>query len=452
MINYNEVKKLITEGKFSQARELLEKLIENGEETTEALNLLAFTYLQLGNFSKSIAALEKTAQLNPDSSAPLVNLGIIYNKKGELEKSVKYFARAEQIEPENPLAVYNYALALAELGEIHKAIEKYKRTIELEPKHYDALHNLSMLYLLNENCKEGWELFEYRFFTNELKRKEMPGTRWRGEDAKDKTLYVYSDQGFGDAIQFARMLKYARPKVKEIIFEVQIELLGLFKKFKYIDRVVPTRPDFSATAKYDLQIPLMSLPHTLGINKKNASFDFPYIFPDNEKSERWKALLDVPGKIKVGVAWRGNPVYAKNHIRSADVKHFKEIFKTRNAVFFSLQKDAYEREREFLMENEVADLSEYLSDFSETAAIMQNLDLIISTDTVIPHLAGAMAKPVFTLLSKIPDWRWGLNKSYTEWYPTMKLFRQTKTGDWKSVFVEAKKELEEFINKKPRIH
>ncbi len=445
-MNISEIKNLISKNKFAEAREHLEKYTEENSSDTDALNLLSLIYFQLGDFAKAVRTLERVAEINSNSAAPLINLGIIYYQKDEHAKALEYLRRAVEIEKDNYLARYNYALALAEIGETDEAIKNYSAAIELKPDYYDAYYNLSMLYLMKGNYEKGWEYYEYRFKCNELKRKELAGTRWHGETAKEKTLYVYSDQGFGDAIQFVRLLEEAKKRVKEVILETQIELLGLMKSLPYVDRVVPVRPDFSPVAKYDLQIPLMSLPYALKINDENIPDETPYLQADREKKTKWKALLESGKKIKIGIAWRGNPVYRKNHIRSTDVKYFKEIFKLPRTIFFSLQKDIYEREREFLLANEVVDMSEHLRDFSETAAIIDNLDLIITTDTVIPHLAGAFGKPVYTLLAKVPDWRWGISGETTPWYPTMKLFRQNERGDWKSAFDKALAETKKFID------
>ncbi len=443
-MNISEIKRLIESGKFSQARETLENYIRENDAHTDALNLLAFLYLQSGEFSKAVKTLERTAELNPESAAPLINLGIAHYQKEKYDKALDYLSRAVNTEPQNPLARYNYALALAESGKTDESIAQYEKAIEIKPDYYDAYYNLSMLYLLKKNYEKGFEYYEYRFKSNELKRKELEGKRWRGEDAKDKTLYVYSDQGFGDAIQFVRLLKLAKEKVGKIVLEVQAELLSLMKNSGLADKVVPTRPDFSPMSEFDIQIPLMSLPYALKLTPNSVPAEIPYIFSDDEKTERWKALLDAGDKLKIGIAWRGNPVYRKNHIRSANLKNFENLFRTKNAVFFSLQKNPYEREREFLLANEAVDLSEYLRDFSETAAIMQNLDLIITTDTVIPHLAGALGKKTWTLLAKFPDWRWGSDGDATPWYPTMKLFRQSEQGDWKSVAERVETELSKF--------
>ncbi len=446
-MNAKEIKKLIEQNKLNVALQTLENTLADNPNDVEALNLSAFIYFHKGNFSKAIKLFEQAAGLLENPSAGFVNLGIVYFQMENIEKALDYFSRAVEADESNAPAHYNYALALSEIGEIEKAIREYERTIELNDKYHSAYLNLSMLYLLTGEYENGWRYYEYRFLTDELKRKELPGKRWRGEEAKDKTLYVYSDQGFGDLLQFVRLLKIAKKKVGTVILEAQIELLELLKNSGVADRVVPSRPDFSATANYDLQIPLMSLPYALDINDDNIPQEIPYIKPDKEKVERWKSLLDVGDKMKIGIAWRGNPAYKKNHLRSTIVNNFKPLLNWKKAVFFSLQKDIYEREKEFLLANGVVDLSEYLRDFSETAAIMENLDLIITTDTVIPHLAGVLGKPVWTLLSYVPDWRWGMSDDRTKWYPQMKLFRQKERGKWKPVFEEVNSELSKLLTR-----
>ncbi|NOX18893.1 MAG: hypothetical protein GXO87_11500, partial [Chlorobi bacterium] len=305
-------------------------------------------------------------------------------------------------------------------------------------ENHQIKNNLGMALLRVKNYSEGWKKFESRFYTGELKRKEMPGRRWRGEIAKDKTLYVYSDQGYGDAIQFARFLKFARERVGKLIFEAQTEALPLFKDLEGVDKLCAVKPDFSTDEKYDLQCPLLSLPYALNIDENKITIHAPYIKADESEIEKWKSFFAADKKMKIGIAWKGNPVFARNELRSASIEYFTDLFSIKDASFYCLQKELTEKERATLNGFGVKTLSERFTDFSETAAAIANLDLIITTDTVIPHLAGALGKPVLLLLAFVSDWRWGTDETTAAWYPSVKIIRQKNIGNWNSVFDEVK--------------
>ncbi len=441
-----QVNNLLRDGKLKEADELVRYSLNKFPDEYSLLNLKAIILNYAGNVASSISLLDKIANLYPERSEVFVNKGIILLQNGEIGRAIEVFQLALKISPENSSAVYNYALALETIGNIEEAIIQYERAIEINSNNHSAFTNLGMLYLLKGNYDRGWEYYEHRFFTGELKRKELRGPRWKGEIARNKVLYVYADQGYGDVIQFSRFLREAKQRVGKLYFECQEELHELFKPMEGYDEIFASSLDFSPQANYDIQIPIMSLPLALKINEKSITVGESYLKADNFIVDKWRKYFSAYKGFKIGIVWRGNPVFKKNNIRSASLEYFIPLTKL-GVKLFSLQLNTTESERELMKECGIIDVSQYLTTFAETAGAMENLNLIVSTDTSVPHLAGALGKPVWLLLAKFPDWRWGLEGNSSKWYPTMKIFRQTEQNVWEKPFKEIEKELSRIVKK-----
>jgi Flp pilus assembly protein TadD/ADP-heptose:LPS heptosyltransferase len=432
-------KALMDKGEYLLAIEVLNRSLLRKGDDAETLNLLAANYSALGKFDEAEKYLKRLLAKENKNVNAIINLGIVLFNKKDFENAFMQFEQAKNLSPENSAINYNYAVALETSGNYEKAIEEYRCALELTPENHVVKNNLGMSLLRMKNYREGWKYFESRFFTGELKRQEMHGKRWDGEIAKEKTLYVYSDQGYGDAIQFSRFLKEAKKRVGKIIFEIQSELLPLYYGFKEIDKLVATKPDFSTNEKYDLQIPLLSLPYALNATNEMPEICFPYLTVEKQKAEKWKKYFT--GKKNIGFAWRGNHVFARNQIRSTSLDYFLQLSRETDVKFYSLQKNITEKEKNILRKNGIENIADKFIDFTDTAAAISNLDLVITTDTVIPHLAGVLDKPTFLLLAYVSDWRWGTDETVSSWYSSLTLIRQTNLGDWASVFEKVKEEL-----------
>ncbi len=435
----------LNSGKLLEAFNVINQGLELAPKNYHLLNLKGITASAIGDMPTAVNAFAEAIEVAPDNSGAYVNLGIILMNNNRLEEALDRFKQAIEKEPDNSLSRYNYALALEASGNIEEAIKEYELAVKLNPDNHGAFTNLGILYLLTGNFGKGLEYFEHRFYTGELKRKELPGRRWEGETAKDKILYVYADQGFGDVIQFSRLLKLARQKVGKIYFECQQELYDLMKSLEGYDELFISSVDFKPKSEYDLQLPLMSLPYALQLTKENIPSEVPYLQAPEDKLHYWKKFFSNYAGFNIGITWRGNPVFRKNNLRSATLENFLE-FKNPNVNLFSLQMPVSESEEKIMAEKGIVDISKLLLSFADTAAAIKNLDLIISTDTSLPHLSGALGKPVWIMLAKIPDWRWGLSGKTSDWYPTMKIFRQKELGFWDEPFGKAKGELRNLID------
>jgi hypothetical protein len=260
----------------------------------------------------------------------------------------------------------------------------------------------------------------------------------------DLTLLVHTEQGYGDSIQFVRFLKKARERSKaQIVLEGPLALLSLLRTVAGADQVIRAGDALPPIAA---EIPLPSLPGVLGIELSDLPLDIPYLTVPESSQSTWRERMadfaagsgsrDRAKALKVGFAWAGNPAQDQNAVRSCRLSHFARLASIPGVAWYALQKDADERalESEWPADSRAIALGPKCSDFTDTAAAICELDLVISVDTAVAHLAGALGRPIWTLLSHTPDWRWQLDRAASAWYPTMRLFRQPRWGDWDAVF------------------
>jgi hypothetical protein len=287
--------------------------------------------------------------------------------------------------------------------------------------------------------KEGWEDHESRFLKDKPSdSRDFGKSKWNGSPLHGKRILIASEQGFGDSIQFIRYLKFVKAKGGEIILECKPELKILFEGFSGIDEIVIKHGDEIPKVNYDCYIHLMSLPHALGLEE--IPRDGAYL---EAKKNIGELKGEDSGKFKVGIVWAGNPGQENDKNRSCKLEHFLDLKKVPGVQLYSLQKG----KSEDLKDIGVINLSGKIKDFADTAAIVKDLDLIISVDTSLAHLAGALGGKIWTLLSARADWRWFLDREDSPWYPSMRLLRQEKLGDWGSLFEDVCEELGKLVSK-----
>jgi ADP-heptose:LPS heptosyltransferase len=290
----------------------------------------------------------------------------------------------------------------------------------------------------------GWKEYEWRLKINARPSvKEFSQLLWDGSDISGKTILLYTEQGHGDAIQFIRYVPAVVQRGATIIVECQKELASLFQNVEGIKKVISIGEQLPA---FDLHCPLLSLPLKFNTTLDTIPAEIPYIKVNPLSTRKWKdKLSDDSSKLKVGLVWAGSQSHKDDRNRSFALNTFAPLAQFDNIVFYSLQKEKGSEQAKKPPEGmKLIDHMEEINDFSDTAALIENLDLVISVDTAVAHLAGAMGKPVWTLLPFVPDWRWLLNREDSPWYPTMKLFRQPSHSDWKSVIHKVAEELRSF--------
>ncbi|MEK6829201.1 MAG: tetratricopeptide repeat protein [Nanoarchaeota archaeon] len=431
-------------GKLEEAEFIYKKILEKNPRNPDAIHLLGLVAYQRGKHEEAINLIKKAIEINKNATY-YGNLGMVYDAINEDEKSEEAFETALSIDSEHTnayLAHYNLGIFLKDRGEFEGALEHYEKAIKLNPNFPEAHWNMGLILLMLGKFEEGWKECIYRFKKqNPSDSRAFGKPQWNGESLEGKKILIASEQGFGDSMQFIRYLPFVKEKKGYIILECKKELEKLFGNIKEVDKIITKEKDNALDKDFDYYIHLMDLPRIFRTNLKNIPNKVPYIKADQNLSKKFRQEFKT-GKFNIGIAWAGNPEQDNDKNRSTVFDKFKVLKEVSGIVLFSLQKG---KQEEQLDDSQIINLSNKMNDFSDTAALIENLDLIISVDTSVAHLAGAMGKPVWTLLTLHPDWRWLLDRNDTPWYPTMRLFRQKKKGDWDSLLSEVKKELEDYL-------
>ncbi len=358
---------------------------------------------------------------------------------GLFDESVAAYERAIAIDPGRPHMYYNLGSALKEAGRIEPAMVQLRRAVELKPDFYEASYSIALTQLLQGNWTEGWRGYELRWKCASFRspRRDFIQPMWDGADPQGRTILLHSEQGFGDTIQFVSLATLVAGRGAKVIVVCQPELRRLVSTVAGVDRVMGWDEPL---ADFDLHCPLLSLPYLLGLKLEQLPVAMAYVSAPAPDVEKWRQkLLDFPGVLKVGLCWSGGPHPRSRSIPLAAMTSLADVAGTR---FFSLQRGEHSAEDRAAREAlKLVDYTDQLNDFADTAGLIANLDLVISVDTAVAHLAGAMQKPVYMLLKFMPDFRWMLDREDSPWYPTMRLFRQAKAGDWGGVVQSVKEAL-----------
>jgi FKBP-type peptidyl-prolyl cis-trans isomerase 2/predicted TPR repeat methyltransferase len=411
----------------------------------DAYHNLGNAYKDTGKPDSAMECYQKALELDPAYANAHNSMGTLLQEKGEIDKAIESYKKAIEYKTDFYEAYFNIGTALQEKGRIDEAIKYYQDSLRIKSDFAEAHVRLSSALLLSENFEEGWQEYEWR---RKLRNQSLYGFSqplWDGSDISGRTILVYSEQGFGNTIQFIRYVPLIAGKGAKVIAECQKELKPLLDRMEGLEYVI-TQGD--GLPEFDVHCPLLSLPMIFGTDLQSIPAKVPYISADPEISKKWeeKIQAQAPG-IKIGLAWSGNPKFKKDRMRSCELRTFSPLAKIKGITYFSLQKDeAAEQAKSLPKGMKIVDFSDDIKDFGDTAGIIDNLDLVISVDTSVSHLAGALGKPVWTLIPFSPEWPWMLEREDSPWYPTMKLFRQPSAGDWQSVIKRVKKELEILIN------
>jgi hypothetical protein len=385
----------------------------------------------LGRLDEAIAAFQRALQIQPDLADVHANLARALNEQGRLSEAVAASRRALELDAALPEAHLNLANALVDLGHFDEALAAYERALKCRPDFELAKFNESLLLLLRGEYERAWPLYEARWASARLPERTFPKERWDGGPLHGQRVLIHGEQGFGDAIQFVRFTRLVAERGGEVVVECRPPLADLFRTAPGVSSVVAAGEPLPA---FDLHLPMLSLPLVFQTTLATLPRDAPYLLADPVKRAVWHERLGHFGAgLKVGLVWMGNPKQSVNRPRSLALSQLQPLLEIPGVQFFSLQvHGGAEQIRGVAGATAIADLTSHLHDFADTAAFMAELDLIISTDTSVPHLAGALGRPVWKLLQWVPDWRWGLEGERCPWYPTMRLFRQPALGDWAS--------------------
>ncbi|MDA8138509.1 MAG: tetratricopeptide repeat protein [Desulfobacteraceae bacterium] len=435
----------------------LEKAVQNYREVlsrhphlSTAQNNLGNIYLKQNRLDDAIECYRRVVDLEPRLAEGHFNLGSALRQAEIYEEAMASLLRAIQLKPDYADAWNNLALACKNIGDLDRSLTCFNRAIALDPELAVAHWNRSFVYLLQNQYLEGWIDFDWRFRIPQRKSIypfDLDGPRWSGELVPHAAILIHDEQGLGDTIHMVRYLPMVKARCRRLILETRKELVPLLKNAAGIDQLIVRSTNGRPEAKYDFHFPLLSLPRLFRTTPETAPGQQPYLLADRIKAEVWRNRLPSSG-MKIGLAWAGRPQHTNDRNRSCQLSQLRPILEMPGISFVGLQKGpATEQSKEFIGRSDFINLDAELSDFSDTAAVLTHIDLLITVDTAIAHLAGAMGKPVWVMIPFIPDWRWGMTSATTPWYPTMRLFRQPRPKDWEAVIQAMKKELEIFILK-----
>jgi hypothetical protein len=385
--------------------------------------------------------------IDPQNADAHYNRGVALQKMGRLEEALASYDQALRLSPDFAESHSARGTALSELGRFEAAIEDYDRAIELAPDYADAHSNKSLSLLLLGSFDPGWKVHEWRKKTfKRLGARTYPQPEWTGrQEISGKTLFIHWEQGLGDTIQFCRYAMLAEARGTKVILSVQDGLVRLLKDLSQTLEIIGSQ---SVPAKFDYHIALMSMPLAFKTDAGNIPAAVSYLRAEPERSVEWRTRLGDHG-FKIGIAWHGSQLGTELG-KSFPLNSLHGISKLPFVRLVSLQRHEGSEQLAALPEGmkveTLGDDFDFGPDaFLDTAAVMQTLDLVITADTAIAHVAAALGRPTWIALKRVPDWRWLLDRPDSPWYPTIRLFRQRTRDDWTNVFCEMEGELTRML-------
>lgn len=434
---YNLALLLLKKKEFNKAKIYLNKTIEFFPYDHELYNNLGICFLSEFNFIQAKENFQKALDIEPDNAQYYSNLGIVNEALHKYDEAIFYYKTAIQKSEDNPVFYYNMSDNI-NLIEIENKIEQQKNNISFADYAEHRL-NLGFLQLLKGDFKNGFKNYEWRFpaekkeINNSEKCLVSVNSKLSISEIKGKKVFVRREQGLGDMFQFSRYLKKLKDNDVYVIFECSENNIEVFKTLYGYDEIISNESNI--IPEFDYYIPIMSLPYFFETEIETIPSENPYLFSTDKLKSKWESFFSEYTEPRIGIVWEGSHTNKGNLTRSCPVNKFYDLAKRTGINFFSLQKNPSLFKLDKSSEI-IKDLSEEILTFEDTANIIEQLDLVITIDSSVAHLAGAMGKKTFLILSARPDWRWMLNKNFTPWYPSIKIFRQKYIFDWDSVFDE----------------
>jgi tetratricopeptide (TPR) repeat protein len=397
---------------------------------------------RLKRYDEALASYERAISLQPDHAASHFNRGTALLELLRYDEALVSFDRALAARPDFPEAHLNRGNALPELKRYDEALASYERATSLRPDYIDAHYNEALCRLLVGDFDRGWELNEWRWQSEQLRdgKRDFKQPLWLGtNEIAGKTMLLHAEQGFGDTFQFSRYVPLVAERGARVILEVQKPLRDLMSSVAGAEQVIcrgDPLPDF------DIHCPLFSLPLAFGTRLETIPSAVPYLRASPQAMTEWEGRLGPKHRPRIGLAWSGRLVPRDRSIPLRALLSLLDV----DATFVSLQKDVRSEDATALQErSDILHFGDALKDFSDTAAVIANLDLVISIDTSVANLAGALARPLWVMLLFTPDWRWMLDRDDSPWYPTARLFRQDATHAWDNVLTRVHTALRDFV-------
>ncbi|HEY5306321.1 MAG TPA: tetratricopeptide repeat protein [Pseudolabrys sp.] len=481
---------LVRQCRLDDAESYLLNILKAQRRNWHVLHLLAEIHLARSDYVKALEFMAAAMKANPDSTETQCNYGYILQKLERHDDALIYFKRALieapnnvstllncgtslyqlnrltealanfdgvlALEPKNVNALYNRANVLCELRRFDESFAAFAATLVQDPMHAGAHWNEGLARLLLGDFETGWEKYEWRWRAEGQKhqQRDFAQALWLGnEPLTGKTILVHAEQGYGDTLQFVRYLPRLAEQGAKVVLEVQPNLYSLLTGAKGASLVIPKG---ASLPPFDLHCPVMSLPLAFKTSLDSIPSDIPYIEAPNERLQLWQERLPPKRGLRVALAWAGSAIHKRDQARSIPLAKLQTLFQNNNArnndaqsndtiEWLSVQRDLRDGDAEILrLHSRVQQLGAALNDFDDTASVLSLADLVITVDTAVAHLAGALGRPVWVLLPYSPDFRWLLNREDSPWYPSARLFRQPAVGDWDSVIARVQESIVEF--------
>jgi len=418
-------------GETCEASDHFKRAVEADPGFAEAHLHLARASRELGALQQAVFSLKSVVALQPEDGDAWYILGNTYSAMQDHGRAMECYRTAFHLNSDDIRAYNNCGVALQALGRTADARDCYRAALAIDPDHADAHYNMSLTYLLDGMYEQGWKEFEWRFLANNPPglsyRRGIP--RWQGEDLRGKTLLLSAEEGYGNTIQFARFVPLIKIAGARVVLECPRELDPLLNTLAGVDLLIPPG---GALPPCDCWSPLLSLPHYLHVSSGALADHIPYLHGDPFRLAVWHQRLESdPHQLKVGIVRTGNSGHRNGRHSSCTQEELLPLLQVADVVWYDLQPDG--RALEGGTGAAVRHVGAGFRDFADTAAVIRQLDLVVSVDNAVVHLAGAMGKPVWLLLPFSPDWCWMLDRTDSPWYPSMRLFRQPAPGAWDAV-------------------
>jgi tetratricopeptide (TPR) repeat protein len=417
-------------GRSEEAMARYRQAIELQPNFHAAHNNLGNLFRESGQLDEAIASYRRALDVKPDYLEALNNLGGALLESGRPPEAIEQYERALALRLDLPELHNNLGKALRANGQVREAIAAHDRALALKPDNAEAHWNRGLMLLLNGQLEEGWDEYEWRWLVPEFKspRRNFRQPLWSGQPLKGRRILLHAEQGFGDTIQLARYVPLVARAGGRVILEGPPELQRLLRTLPGVEQLVAAGQPLP---EFDLHCPLLSLPKALGTTLRTVPGFIPYLQADPRIASSWKDRLRLPTEcLRVGLTWAGSAANPNDRNRSLSLATLAPLAQCQNVAFYNLQSGpaATETSRFDFMNP-----AQEFVDFADSAALIANLDLIITVDTATAHVAGAIGAPVWVLLPFAPDWRWLIDRHDSAWYPTMRLFRQPRIRDWAAV-------------------
>ena len=418
------------------------RTLDIDSDHSQALNNMGVALRAQDAFHAAVASYRRAIALNPNDPGSHSNLGNALRALGRHDAAEASHRQALTVDPNYLEARYNLGLVLKDQGKFDEGIACLEEAVRRKADYIDAHWDLALAWLMKGDLRQGFDEYEWRWQLAENKPRRFDKPAWSGGALDGRVILLHAEQGMGDNIQFARYASMVAAHGGRVILECQTPLVALFEQLEGVEQVVARDDPLPA---FDVHAPLLSLPRIFKTDLDSIPAPGAYLTADAARGEKFAESLDTK-RLNVGIAWAGKPSHRNDRNRSAGIEPFIDLLGTPGVSFHSLQVGSRSADIAATgCAGLIRDHSPNISDFADTAALVAALDLVISVDTSVCHLAGALGKPCWVIIPYTPDWRWLMQREDSPWYPALRLFRQESFGDWPGVFSRLAAALEKMI-------